>query len=63
MMIIIMSLRLEENCYHSTSSERPSGKTDVKNSQRVNNNEEDKTQKNSKSRLCGERRNGLSHNK
>ena len=35
------SWRLEEICFHSNSSEKPSAKTNVKNSQEVNDNPED----------------------
>ena len=51
---------------HSNVSEKPSANTDVKNSQGVNNNnnnktQQDKTQQNSKCRLCGDGDETINH--
>ena len=51
-----MSWRFEDTCCHSNFCEKPSVKTDRKNSQGGNNNTEiDNTQQICKSMLCGDR--------
>ena len=44
------SWRLEETCYHSNSSERPSDNADAKNSQGVKNNNKDLSYQSNKNR-------------